>query len=351
MQTQQDFESLSEFLNLSSNKECIKEDPFTFLRSACRIFDDEKETFSKETFDTTKQCLCSLIDFCNPKELVIALTEELSRECEFLSLKKIECLLPTLNKNLEAINQHTFVNLLFNSLCSFLEKFLETNSHLHVDEKAIKKVENQLGHVLDLIVDSLTSVVNKNADKVEKNSSDFKNKIENLSIILLRLMSHPFSYLPSILVNDDDYNESTQLKCLKLFSQFQKDLIKFQRKVIHSNQQRRAKYTRFLQLQRSKKSNRLQNCELGGGESVQNISDDDDDDDDDNIPDPPFSWDMETGLITLSHFVFNDHQFIDLFVPAGKHSIAFEFSFGPFRLELGLIFSLIFFSKTIIRDC
>lgn len=310
MKLESDFDALLKILDISSSQEKAKECPFTFVRMACSIFDEESEIPSRVLFANTQECLSLLVDFCKAKELIVALTEELSRENDFTPLQKIDCLLPVFHKSLEAIpkQQHKFVNLVFNTICNFLEKISESN-----DDEKVLSCENKINYKLietsNLIVESFCSFANKAAENFKKGKSESsKNEAEDMSIIVVRLMSHPFSNLPSVLINDEDYDESFQFKSLQIFSDLQNDLIKFQNNISQTDERRNRQYYKQLRLQSLKKDSKTSNCQLGAGESCDDLSMEDD-------VEPPFSWDLNSGLVTLSHYVFNNPNFINLLLP------------------------------------
>ena len=312
MKLENDFEVSLKLLGLSSSCESAKECPFTFLRMACGIFDEENKSPSVQIFTTTQHCLTLMADFCNHKELILALAEELCRESDYVPLQKVNCMLPVFAKCVEALKQQKFVTLALNAMCAFLEKTIP----LSKEPGKTNKLEKELTHTLGLLIDSMTPFFEENFSSLETKESEQLRK-QNLSILLLRLMSYPLSFLSSLPATADDYNQSCQYKCLKLFSSLQNDLLKFQHSLLQQEEHREAQRKQHLRMQRLKRANKIPISQLGAGECGMQSRDDseDDDNDDDDAPEAPLPWEVRSGLLVLSDLVFRDKTFVAGLLP------------------------------------
>ncbi|ESO05024.1 hypothetical protein HELRODRAFT_185544 [Helobdella robusta] len=292
-------EDLLADLELSYPVESIIENPFDYIRSICRLYDDNEESdegrkkmkVTDEKLQKTKQLLKLLPSICRPKELLLALLEEAN---SFNKCEKFQALMEPINDCLLLIanKRHQSVVLAFETLCAHIQcQCLPDSSTDCIESLDAIQFQSAFEDNIYLFLSYFKNFIQDIHLRMEnaiKNNEDFfslKSDSLSLSLILLKLFAMPFAYKKWSFVAD-----TTEMISLELFSQLQRDGIKFISETLLWKSKNDEECEKMMEGKVNEKI-----------EIVKSIDSDDSSEKPEKI-----TWDVKTGLGTLAYSMFNE---------------------------------------------
>lgn len=224
---------LLNILNTGHTKSILIEQTLEVVPELCTLLSDDKHT---DMTDACEELLGLLPDVCKPKELFIALLEQINR-CN--NDTKFKALLDPIMRTIQLMPSKKFVFLdsAADHLCTHLSSMVipedvsECTEMISIsDDPSSERMSSAVLHFLQFLEPFVEELSLKNHDRRPSSElyDDSQKHAKNLTLCLVRTLDRPLAYLNISLDNERQTTTCfyCSRKCVQLIGRLQKDFIK-----------------------------------------------------------------------------------------------------------------------------